>query len=453
MIKDRILVIDDEASIRSSLQGILEDEGYDVQTVETGEKGLDLLKRQNFGLILLDIWLPEMSGMDVLVQVKSMEEHPQIVVISGHGNVEMAVKATKLGAFDFLEKPLSLEKVVLTVNNALRQHKLEEENIQLREKIKPRYYLVGKSAAIQKLRKEIKKAAPTSGRVLIGGENGSGKELAARLIHQQSQRKDKRFVELNCAAIPDDLIESELFGYLKGSAPHAHKDKKGKLLQADGGTLFLDEIGDMSLKSQAKLVKAIVTQKFEPLGSPETVAFDTRVIAATSKNLKDLILKGKFKEDLFFKLNVIPMTIPPLRERTEDIPLLIHYFLRYFSAEYGKKPKTMGREAMKAFLNYTWPGNVSELMNVIERFVIMVEDDEISVSHLNLFVEARELESMPGLHNHLTLGQAALLFEKKFIHRALTKNRWDLAKTSAELDLNTEALKEKIKAFNITLFD
>jgi two-component system nitrogen regulation response regulator NtrX len=453
MIKDRILVIDDEASIRSSLQGILEDEGYEVKTVETGEKGLDLLKRQNFGLILLDIWLPEMSGMDVLTQVKSMEEHPQIVVISGHGNVETAVKATKLGAFDFLEKPLSLEKVVLTVNNALRQHKLEEENIQLREKIKPRYYLVGKSAAIQKLRKEIKKAAPTNGRVLIGGENGSGKELAARLIHQQSQRKDKRFVELNCAAIPDDLIESELFGYLKGYTSHAQKDKKGKLLQADGGTLFLDEIGDMSLKTQAKLVKAIVTQKFEPLGSPETVAFDTRVIAATSKNLKDLILKGKFKEDLFFKLNVIPMTIPPLRERTEDIPLLIHYFLRYFSAEYGKKPKTMGREAMKAFLNYTWPGNVSELMNVIERFVIMVEDDEIGVSYLNLFVEARELESMPGLHNHLTLGQAALLFEKKFIHRALTKNRWDLAKTSAELDLNTEALKEKIKAFNITLFD
>jgi two-component system nitrogen regulation response regulator NtrX len=453
MIKDRILVVDDEASIRSSLQGILEDEGYEVKTAETGEKGLDLLKRQNFGLILLDIWLPEMNGMDVLTQVKSMEEHPQIVVISGHGNVETAVKATKLGAFDFLEKPLSLEKVVLTVNNALRQHKLEEENIQLREKIKPRFYLVGKSAAIQKLRKEIKKAAPTSGRVLISGENGSGKELAARLIHQQSQRKDKRFVELNCAAIPDDLIESELFGYVKSYAPHANKDKKGKLLQADAGTLFLDEIGDMSLKTQAKLVKAIVTQKFEPLGSAETVAFDTRLIAATSKNPKDLILKGKFKEDLFFKLNVIPMTIPPLRERTEDIPLLVHYFLRYFSAEYGKKTKTMGREAMKAFLNYTWPGNVSELMNVIERFVIMVEDDEIGVSHLNLLVEARELESMPGLHNHPTLGQAALLFEKKFIHRALTKNRWDLVKTAAELDLEADALRDKIKVFNITLFD
>ncbi len=453
MIKDRILVIDDEASIRSSLQGILEDEGYDVKTAETGERGLDLLKRQNFGLILLDIWLPEMSGMEVLTQVKGMEEHPQIVVISGHGNVETAVKATKLGAFDFLEKPLSLEKVVLTVNNALRQHKLEEENIQLREKIKPRYYLVGKSAAIQKLRKEIKKAAPTNGRVLISGENGSGKELAARLLHQQSQRKDKRFVELNCAAVPDDLIESELFGYLKGSAPHAQKDKKGKLLQADSGTLFLDEIGDMSLKTQAKLVKAIVTQKFEPLGSGETVTFDTRLIAATSKNLKDLILRGKFKEDLFFKLNVIPMTIPPLRERPEDIPLLVHYFLKVFSSEYGKKPKAVEREAMKAFMNYTWPGNVSELMNVIERFVIMVEDDQIGVSHLSLLVEARELESMPGLHNHPTLGQAAQLFEKKFIHRALTKNRWDLSKTAAELDLEAGVLKEKIKDLNITLFD
>jgi len=453
MSKDRILVIDDEASIRSSLQGILEDEGYDVKTVETGEKGLDLLKKQNFGLILLDIWLPEMSGMDVLKQVKGQEEPPQIVVISGHGNVEMAVRATKLGAFDFLEKPLSLEKVVLTVNNALRQHKLEEENIALREKIKPRYYLVGKSAAIQKLRREIKKAAPTNGRILISGENGSGKELAARLIHQQSQRKDKRFVELNCAAIPDDLIESELFGSLKGETPLTGKDKKGKLLQADGGTLFLDEIGDMSVKTQAKLVKAIMSQKFEPLGSAETVAFDTRMIAATSKNLKDLIVKGKFKEDLFFKLNVLPMTIPPLRDRTEDIPLLVNYFLRYFSSEYGKKPKSMNREAMKAFLNYSWPGNVSELMNVIERFVIMVEDEEIGVSHLNLLVEARELETMPGLHNHPTLGQAAQLFEKRFIHRALTKNHWDLARTAAELDLDAAALKEKIKGHNITLFD
>lgn len=453
MIQDRVLVIDDESRIRSSLQGILEDEGYAVRTAETGEAGLALLKTQSFGVVLLDIWLPEMSGIDVLKQVRLLEERPKVVVISGHGTVETAVKATKLGAFDFLEKPLSLEKVVLTVKNALRQHRLEEENIQLRERLKIRYHLVGKSVSIQKLRNEIKKAAPTNGRVLISGENGTGKELVARLIHQQSRRKDKRFVEINCAAIPDDLIESELFGYVKGASSHAVKDKKGKLMLADGGTLFLDEIGDMSLKTQAKFVKTLVAQKFEPLGSSDTLSFDTRIIAATSKNLKDMISKGKFKEDLFFKLNVIPMHIPPLRERTEDIPLLISYFLKNYSLEYGKKPKTMSKEALPAFLNYAWPGNVSELMNVIERFVIMVEDEEIGIAHLNLLVETREHEHIPGMRSHPSLNQAIQLFERKFIHQALIKNNWDVAKTAADLAVKQEALKEKIKSHRITFLD
>jgi len=451
MIQDRILVIDDESSIRSSLQGILEDEGYAVRTAETGEEGLALLKMQNFGLVLLDIWLPEMSGIDVLRQIRTLEDRPSVVVISGHGTVDTAVKATKLGAFDFLEKPLSLEKVVLTVKNALRQFKLEEENLQLRERLRVRYHLVGKSAPIQKLRTEIKKAAPTNGRVLIS--NGTGKELVARLIHQQSKRNGKRFVEINCAAIPDDLIESELFGYVKDHSLHALKDKRGKLLLADGGSLFLDEIGEMSLKTQAKLVKAVVEQKFEPLGSGEAVTFDARFIAATSENPKDLISKGRLREDLFFKLNVIPMHIPALRERPEDIPLLIHYFLRFYSLEYGKKPKTMNAEALKAFLNYHWPGNVSELMNVIERFVIMVEDEEIGISHLSLLVETREQEQVPGSHPFPTLSQATRIFERKFIHRALIKNNWDMSKTAADLFLRPEALKEKIKAYKITFLD
>jgi two-component system nitrogen regulation response regulator NtrX len=453
MNQDHILVIDDETSIRSSLQGILEDEGFSVQTARTGEDGLAVLKTQNFGLVLLDIWLPEMNGIDVLRQIRLLEEHPKVVVISGHGTVETAVKATKLGAFDFLEKPLSLEKVVLTVKNALRQYKLEQENIQLRERVKARYHLVGKSAPIQKLRAEVKKAAPTNGRVLIWGENGSGKELVAHLIHQLSKRKEKRFIEINCAAIPDDLIESELFGYLKGHTAHAAKDKRGKLLLADGGTLFLDEIGDMSLKTQAKLVKAVIEQKFEPLGSNDAVKFDARIIAATSKNPKDLISQGKFREDLFFKLNVIPMHIPPLRERTEDIPLLIHYFLKYYSLEYGKKPKTMTKEAQKAFLNYPWPGNVSELMNVIERFVIMVEDETIGVAHLNLLVETREQEQTPGLQPFPSLGQATRRFERKFILRTLLKNNWDVPKTAAELDMRPDALKDKIKDYQITFLD
>lgn len=453
MIKDKILVIDDEASIRASLQGILEDEGYQVKTTDSGRDGLDLLRKHNFDLILLDIWLPEMDGMEVLQKIKTMEENPQVVMISGHGTIETAVRATKLGAYDFLEKPLSLENVVVTIRNALKQKKLEEENLQLRENLRAEYHLMGKSHSIQKLTNEIKAVAPTNGRILISGENGTGKELVARLIHQQSQRKDKRFVEVNCAAIPDELMEIELLGHLKGYSIHADKDKKGKLLLADRGTLFLDEIGDMSLKTQAKLVRVIEEQKFEPLGSTEPIGIDTRVISATSRNLRELISKGKFREDLFFRLNIIPLTIPPLRERTEDIPLLIDYFLEFFSAEYGKKQKAMSGEAMKAFLNYSWPGNVSELMNVMERFVIMVQEDYITSSHLSLLVETREIEHAPGLNSNQTLKEAKEKFERKFLHQALIRNNWDISKTASSLKVEESLLKERIKALNITFID
>lgn len=449
-MKDKILVIDDEAGIRSSLKGILEDEGYSVKTTETGEEGLNFLKVQNFDLILLDIWLPKMDGIEALKKIKMLEEDAPVVMISGHGTVETAVKATKLGAYDFLEKPLTLEKVVLTVKNALKQKRLEEENIQLREKIKAKYHLVGKSRSIQKLRDEIKKAAATDARVLIYGENGTGKELIARLVHQQSPRKNKRFIQINSAAIPDELIENELFGYTRGSLAHADKEKKGKLFQADGGTLFLDEIGDMSLKTQAKLVRATEEHKFEPLGSSESIYFDTRIIAATNKNLRDLIAKGKFREDLFFKLNIIPMVIPPLRERKKDIPLLIDHFLEFFSKEYGKKKKTMTKGAIKAFLNYSWPGNVSELINVIERFVIMVSDEAIKSSHLSLLVEPRELQYIPSANRNHSLEQASEQFEKGFIHKSLLRNRWDLSKTASDLKVEVNQLNEKIKNLGIT---
>ncbi len=449
MMSDRILVVDDESSIRSSLQGILEDEGYEVQTAETGEKGLELIRAREFGLVLLDIWLPEMSGIDVLKHIRAFEDRPPVVVISGHGTVEAAVQATKLGAFDFLEKPLSLDKVVVTVKNALRQHKLEEENLQLRERLRARLHLVGKSAPIRKLREDIRKVAPTNGRILISGENGTGKELAARLIHLQSLRKDKRFVEINCAAIPDDLIESELFGVARGHAPLGFKDKKGKLFLADGGTLFLDEIGEMNPKVQSRLVKALVGGTAEPVGAGEGFPFDARLIAATSRNPKDLIALGKLREDLFFKLNVIPMHIPPLRERTEDISLLIGYFLKFYALEYGKKPKTMSPEAADAFRNYTWPGNVSELMNVIERFVIMVEDDEIGVGHLNLLVEIREHGEIPGLAAARSLHEASLAFERGYLQRALVRNGWNAARTAAELGITPDVLKDKIKTHRI----
>ena len=451
MSQERILVIDDEASIRSSLRGILEDEGFQVKTAESGEEALRIMDKQSFELLLLDIWLPEMSGLDVLRQVKAMDANPPVVMISGHGTVETAVKAVKMGAFDFLEKPLTLEKVILTVRNALKQSRLEEENTQLREKIRDRYHLAGQSPVMQKLRDDIAKAAPTNSRILILGENGTGRELLARLIHEQSRRRDKRFLELNCAAVPADILENELFGYIRGSQPHAVKDKKGKFLLADGGSLFLDEVGDIRATTQAKLVQVIEEQRIEPLGSTDSLAIDTRLLAATSKNLKELIGQKAFREDLFFKLNVIPLTIPPLRERPEDIPLLIDRFLEHFAAEYGKKPKTMSPEAVRAFRNYHWPGNVSELMNVIERFVIMVDGPEINGSHLSLLVEAREMEQIPGLGPGHSLEAALRMSEKQFIHESLLRNQWDLDKTAADLKVGRPELQHKIGALQITL--
>jgi len=451
MSQENILVIDDEASIRSSLRGILEDEGFQVKTAESGEEGLRLMDKQNFDLLLLDIWLPEMGGLDVLHKVKSMDDNPQVIMITGHGTVETAVRAVKMGAFDFLEKPLTLEKVILTVRNALKQYKLEEENLQLRERFRERYHLVGQSRAMQKLRDDIAKAAPTNSRILIQGENGTGKELLARLIHQQSRRREKRFLELNCAAVPADMLESELFGHTQGSSPQAVKDKKGKFLLADGGTLFLDAIGEMRPTTQAKLVRVVEEQKIEPQGASDPIAIDTRLIAATTKSLKELIGQKSFREDLFFKLNVIPLTIPPLRERPEDIPQLISHFLEYFAAEYGKKPKTMSPEALQAFRNYTWPGNVSELMNVIERFVIMVDGPEITEANLSLLVEAREIEQVPGLGAAHSLDESLKLTEKRLIHEALLRNRWDLDKTAADLKLGPADLLQKIAGLQITL--
>jgi two-component system nitrogen regulation response regulator NtrX len=451
MTKENILIIDDEPSIGSSLKGILEDEGFLVKTAETGEEGLELLKNQNVDLVLLDIWLPGMSGIDVLKKIKTTEDNPQVVMISGHGTIETAVTATKLGAHDFLEKPLSLEKVVLTVRNALRQKKLEEENIQLREKQRSKYYLVGESRSMRELSKAIDQAAASNGRVLIFGENGTGKELVARLIHQESPRKEKKFLEVNCSAIPDDLMESELFGYVKGALPQAHKDKKGKLLLADGGTLFLDEVSDLSLKIQAKLVRAIEEQRFEPIGTGDLIPFNTRVMAATSKNLREAVAQGRFREDLYFKLNIIALALPPLRERTEDIPLLVDHFLQHFSEEYGKKLKTMSREALDAFLKYVWPGNVSELMNVIERFVIMIQEDEIKSSHLSLLVETRELEYISDFFESHSLEKATEQFERHYIRRALIRNNWEIPRAASDLRIDEATLRERIKALNITL--
>ncbi len=449
MTNKKILIIDDEAGIRSSLHGVLEDEGYAVKTTPTGEQALDYLSREEFDLVFLDIWLPEMNGIEVLKKIREQNLSLQVVMITGHGSVESAVEATKLGAFNFLEKPLSLEKVVLTAKNALRQKKLEEENIQLQEKLRARLHLVGKSPPIQRLRKEAAAAAPTDGRVLIMGESGTGKELVARQIHQRSQRRDGRFIQVSAAAIPDELIEDELFGHTREALPNAERDKKGLMLLADGGTLFLDDIGELSLKAQASLARVIEEGKFAPLGSEASLSADVRIIAATDKDLRKLTLQKAFLEDLFFKLNVIPLAIPPLRERKEDIPVLIHYYLKRFGRETGKKEKTMSPEAMQAFINYAWPGNVSELINVLERFVIMIKEDRIEASHLYLLVEPRESQFISGLDESLSLSSARERFDREYIHNALLRNEWDLARASNDLNVDIPTLEANIKRLNI----
>ena len=366
-----ILIVDDEAGIRDALSSVLTDEGYTVESVPSGEECLSRLDRGGVDLILLDIWLPKMDGIETLERMRENGHFPMVVMISGHGNIETAVRATKLGAFDFVEKPLSIEKISRTVKNALEFLRLEEENQRLRAELGHRYQVIGQSVPMKALRQQIALAAPTNGRVLIYGESGTGKELVARALHAGSLRSNEPFVEVNCAAIPEELIESELFGHIKGSFTGASDDKIGKFQKADRGTLFLDEIGDMSLRTQAKVLRVLEEQRLEPVGSNELITVDVRVIAATNKRLEEQISRGLFREDLFYRLNVIPFTAPALRERVEDIPILARHFLAEFAAAYGRKPKELSDAALGVLTRYHWPGNVRELRNLIERLMII----------------------------------------------------------------------------------
>src|SRR5947209_8436486 len=332
-----ILIVDDEKSILESLKGVLEDEGYAATTSGTAESGLDLLRDRPFDVVLLDIWLPGMDGLEALSEIKKLDGSPEVIMISGHGTIETAVRATKLGAYDFIEKPLSLDRTLILIKNAIEAKRLRDENRDLKQQLQRKTELIGDSVPVKALRQQISIMAPTNGRVLIYGESGTGKELVARAIHAQSLRKDAMFVEVNCAAIPEDLIESELFGHRKGSFPGALEDKQGKFQKADSGTLFLDEVGDMSLKTQAKVLRTLDEQRFTPIGSDQPVTVDARVIAATNKDLEEEISIGNFREDLFYRLNVVPFYVPPLRERQEDIPLLARHFLREISAAYTRR--------------------------------------------------------------------------------------------------------------------
>src|SRR5919205_3076751 len=377
-MKPTILIVDDEPGVRNSLSGVLHDEGYAVEAVPSGEACLDRAARGGVDLIVLDVWLPGMDGLATLGRLRERQVDAQVVLISGHGNIESAVRAIKLGAFDFVEKPLSLEKTVLVIRNALHQRRLEQENRALRARVDRTQTMVGESYAMRQLREQVAMAAPTNGRVLIYGENGTGKELVARTIHALSRRRSGAFVEVNCAAIPEELIESELFGHVRGAFTGAVADRRGKFEVADGGTIFLDEIGDMSLKTQAKVLRVLQEQTMEAVGGSTRIRVDARVLAATNKDLRGEIGAGRFREDLYFRLNVVPIFVPPLRERQEDIPLLAGHFMAMLAREYGRRQKTFDAEAMTLLQAYAWPGNVRELRNVIERLMIMVPGDTIT---------------------------------------------------------------------------
>src|SRR5438067_1034280 len=370
-MSESILIVDDERGIRDTLSAVLRDEGFTAEAVGTGEECLKAIGRRAYGCVLLDVWLPGISGLETLQQMRDLSCDAAVVIISGHGNVETAVRATKLGAFDFIEKPLSIEKTMLTVRNALRQRQLQLVNEELAAELKQEYAMIGQSVAMRALRKQIAVVAPTDGRVLISGESGAGKELVARAVHAQSRRAAAPFIEVNSAAIPEELIESELFGHSKGSFTGATAAKKVKFEMADGATLFLDEVSDMSANVQAKVLRVLEEQRFEPVGSNSPVSVDVRVIAATNKLLDEEIEKGTFRSDLFFRLNVIPFEVPPLRERLEDVPQLVEHFNERFAKAYGKKAKKFESDAIEIMQRYSWPGNVRELRNTIERVVIM----------------------------------------------------------------------------------
>jgi two-component system, NtrC family, nitrogen regulation response regulator NtrX len=462
-----VLIVDDEASIRTSLSGALKDEGYRVTSAASGREALELMKSNKPDVVLLDIWMPEMDGLEVLKNVKQDLPELSVIMMSGHGNIETAVRATKLGAFDFIEKPLSLERLLVLLQNVSNVQDLARENHALRKQVaKNRTQLVGQSPSMRQIQEVIKRVAPTTGSVLITGENGTGKELVANSLHGLSPRFNKPFVEVNCAAIPEELIESELFGHEKGSFTGATQLRRGKFDLAHGGTLFLDEIADMSLKTQAKILRILQEQKFERVGGSQTIQVDVRVVAATNKDLKSEIQKGSFREDLFYRLNVVPITLPALRDRKEDIPVLAGHFLKEFCSAHGRKMRDLSPEALAVLTTYSWPGNVRELRNLVERVVILtseseegrfvtaatllahLKDEELTGALARAGVDAQGVgaESQNGARN---LRDARQEFEKDFILRTLKENDWNVSRTAQILGIERSHLHRKIKSFGI----
>jgi two-component system nitrogen regulation response regulator NtrX len=447
-MQNSILIVDDEPGIRDTLRGVLEDEGFSVATAESGEKCLEMARTHHYGCILLDIWLGRgIDGLETLARLKDEGIDAAVVMISGHGNIETAVKSTKLGAFDFIEKPLSLERTIVTVKNAVHQRELERVNLQLQSELAEQYVMVGESVAMRALRKQIAIVAPTDGRVLISGESGTGKELVARAIHLQSKRKSAPFIEINSAAIPEELVESELFGHAKGAFSGATRAKKGKFEVADGATLFLDEIGDMSPRVQAKMLRVLEEQRFEPVGSNTPVSVDVRVISATNKPLDSLIDNGNFRADLFYRLNVIPFQVPPLRERPEDIPMLVQHFNQRFSSEYGKQPKEFAQDALESLQANNWLGNVRELKNTIERIVIMSGKTTITADELPPLEST--LDGPAISFRFPTFKDATDAYQREFILHKLSEFAGNVAKAAEEMGVDRSHLYRRMRNLGI----
>jgi two-component system nitrogen regulation response regulator NtrX len=466
--KPRILVIDDEAAIRDSLRMILEYENYQFIGASNGQEGLALVQRDRPDLVLLDIKMPGMDGMEVLRKLRAIDETLPVVMISGHGTTATAVEAIRSGAIDFLDKPLSSERVIVTLQNALERSELRTENRELKLAMESRYEIVGHSPAIRKVLDEVRRAAPTNATVLLLGESGVGKELVARTIHKNSPRAAHRFVQVNCAAIPEELIESELFGHEKGSFTGATEKQIGKFEQADRGTIFLDEVGDMSHKTQAKVLRVLQEQEVERIGSARTIKVDVRVIAATNKNLEEAIQRGEFREDLYFRLNVIPIVVPPLRERREDIPLLVQHFARQMSEEHNLRPKRFDPAAMEALQRHRWRGNIRELRNTVERVLIMTPSDVVRLEDLPLEVRGGEIpraaagpaaaaagagQLVPGLTQMAaaaaTLREFKDAAERAYLVQKLRENNWNISKTAEVIDTPRSNLYKKLEQYGI----
>ena len=445
----RILVVDDEAGIRQTLRSILEDEGHSVTAAADAVSGRALMASDGFDLVLLDVWLPDGDGLEILEELREADFRTPVIVISGHGNIDTAVKAMRIGAHDFLEKPLALNRVVVSVENALERNRLERQVRELSNRLDPERQIIGDSPPMRRLKDELKLAARAESRILITGENGTGKELVARRVHGLSRRSDRVFVEVNCAAIPEELIESELFGHVKGAFTGASDNRRGRFEQADGGTLFLDEIADMSLNTQAKVLRVLEEQRFERVGGSSPIEVDVRVLAATNKNLEtDELPAGRFREDLYFRLAVIPLHVPALRDRREDIPALVHHFLERFAAEAGRRPKAVDPRALERLVAYAWPGNVRELRNLSERLMIMALGPVVNEADLPPRVRGADAVA-PVERDYASLKEARETFERLYIERRLGAAGGNVSQTARDLGIDRRHLYRKLQAYGI----